>query len=115
MEKAFPLVGNWTSWKVSNKIMVQIEEDPQIGAKGNYKLSEALLLKLHEVGIFPLWEAASQEQRNAWSQGWLSIGTLNIEGILVSGADAFGVAGLNLSRTKLSGIISPALANIQSL
>ena len=28
MEKAFPLVGNWTSWKVSNKIMVQIEEDP---------------------------------------------------------------------------------------
>ena len=57
--------------------MVQIEEDPRIGAKGNYKLSEDLLLKLHEVGIFPLWEVASQEQRNAWSQGWLSIRTLN--------------------------------------
>ena len=85
MEKAFPLVGNWTSWKVSNKRMVKIEEDPWIGAKGNYKLSEALLLKLHEVGIFPLWEAASQEQRNAWSQGWLSSRTLNIQGILASG------------------------------
>ena len=25
MEKAFPLVGNWTSWQVSNKRMVHIE------------------------------------------------------------------------------------------
>ena len=49
--------------------MVQIKEDPWIMAKGNYKLSKALLLKLHEVGIFPLWEATSQEKRNAWSQG----------------------------------------------
>ena len=55
------------SWLISNKRMVQIEEHPWIGAKGNYKLSKALLLKLYEVGIFPLWEAASQEQRNAWS------------------------------------------------
>ena len=31
------------------------------------------------------------------------------------GPDGFGVVGLNLSRSKLSGIISPALANIQSL
>ena len=85
MEKAFPLVGNWTSWQVSNKRMVQIEEDPWIGAKGNYKLSEALLLKLHEVGIFPLWEARSQEQRNSWSHSWLSMGTLNIQWILASG------------------------------
>ena len=73
------------------------------------------MLKLHEVGIFPLWEAASQEKRNAWSQGWLSTGTLNIQGILASGPDGFGVVGLNLSRSKLSGIISPALDNIQSL
>ena len=28
MEKAFPLVGNWTSWQVSNKRMIQREEDP---------------------------------------------------------------------------------------
>ena len=76
--------------------MVQIEEDPWIGAKDNYKLSESSLLKLHEVGNFPLWEAASQEQRNAWSQGWLSMGTLNIQGILVSGLDGFRVVGLNL-------------------
>ena len=75
------------SWKISNKRMVQIEEDPQIGVKGNYKLSKALLLKLYEFGIFPLWEAASQEQRNAWSQGWLSMRTLNIQGILASGPD----------------------------
>ena len=47
--------------------MVQIEEDPWIGAKGKYKLFEALLLKLDEFGIFPLWEVVSQEQRNAWS------------------------------------------------
>ena len=73
------------------------------------------MLKLYEVGIFPLWEATSQEQRNAWSHGWLSIGTLNIQGILASGLDGFGVVSLNLSRSKLSGIISPALANIQSL
>ena len=39
MEKLFPLVGNWTSWKVSNKRMIQIEDDPWIGAKGNYTLS----------------------------------------------------------------------------
>ena len=44
---------------MSNKRMVQIEEDPWIGAKGNYKLYEALLLKLHEVGNFPLWEDSS--------------------------------------------------------
>ena len=53
------------SWQISNKRMVQIEEDPWIGAKGNYKLSEALFLKLHDIGIFPLWEAPSEEQRNA--------------------------------------------------
>ena len=73
------------------------------------------MLKLHEVGIFHLWEAASLEKRNAWSQGWLSTGTLNIQEILASGPDGFGVVGINLSRSKLSGIISPALANIQSL
>ena len=95
--------------------MVQIEEDPWVGAKGNYKLYEVLLLKLHEVGIFPLWEVATQEQRNAWPQGWLSTGTLNIQRTLASGPDGFGVVGLNLSRSKLSSIISPALANIQSL
>ena len=47
--------------------MVHIDSRPMDWGKGNYKLSEALLLMLHEVGIFPLWEAASQEQRNAWS------------------------------------------------
>jgi len=31
------------------------------------------------------------------------------------GPDGFGVVGLNLSGSKLFGIISPALANIQSL
>ena len=95
--------------------MVQIEEDLWIGDKGNYKLSKDLLLKLHEFGIFRLWEDASQEQRNAWSQGWLSTGTLNNQRISVSGPDGFGVVGLNLSRSNFSGIISPALANIQSL
>ena len=75
--------------------MVQIEEHPWIGAKGNYKLSEDLLLKFHEVGIFPLWEATSQEQRNAWSWGWFSTGPLNIQGILVSGLDGFGVVGIS--------------------
>ena len=28
MGKEIPLVGNWTSWQVSTKKMVQIEKDP---------------------------------------------------------------------------------------
>ena len=44
---------------MSNKRMVQIEEDTWVGAKGNYKLYEDLLLKLHEFGNFPLWEDAT--------------------------------------------------------
>ena len=42
-------------------------------------MDKNLLLNLHEVENFPLCEAASQEQHNAWSQHWLSVETLNIQ------------------------------------
>ena len=44
----FPLIGNWTSWKIGNMKSVRLGEDPWEGAGENYKLSISSINKLRE-------------------------------------------------------------------
>lgn len=51
---AFPLIGNWPIWKIGNGSDILMWEDPWIGVKDNFILSNALMEALHEHGIFLL-------------------------------------------------------------
>jgi hypothetical protein len=58
---------------------VHLEEDPWIGCKGDFRLSEALLSVLHNQGIFILEDAASNNGRNVWDQGWKQVEYLSLQ------------------------------------
>jgi hypothetical protein len=45
------------AWKVRKGNKLVIREDPWIGCRGNFRLSEALRLSLHEKGITRLRDA----------------------------------------------------------
>ena len=52
---------------------VRISEDPWIGVDGNFKLLDALLVKLHDYGIYSIRDAISHDHSNAWGQGWMTM------------------------------------------
>lgn len=44
------------AWQVGNEDKVRIGENPWIGVRSNFRLSEALVESLHEQGIYSLRE-----------------------------------------------------------
>jgi hypothetical protein len=49
--KYFPLLGNWTTWKIGNGKKVKIKDDPWIGCVGYFKLTEAMKRSLMDQGV----------------------------------------------------------------
>ena len=66
----FPLIGNWTAWKIGNGKSVRLGEDPWVGAGKNYKLTFSVINKLREKRCFNLVDGQAAHhillQRTIW-------------------------------------------------
>jgi hypothetical protein len=59
--EAFPLVGNWTMWRIGNGKNVKIGEHPWARSNIDFRLFDDLLSILHDQSIFSLWDARMQD------------------------------------------------------
>jgi hypothetical protein len=57
MVETFPLVGEWTAWKVGNNKSIIIGEESWVKSGLGYQLSRELIYELHDQGIYSLWDA----------------------------------------------------------
>ena len=77
---AFPLVGNWKTWRVGNKKSIRIGKDPWIGVGKNYKLVRPLLIQLKSQRINKLADAESQHPQLREREGWKDVESLSLSG-----------------------------------
>ena len=59
MVLAFPLIGNWTAWKIGNGKSIRLGEDPWAVARENYKFPFSVINKLRDQRCFKLSYAQS--------------------------------------------------------
>ena len=58
---------------MGNERKVRISEGSWIKVDGNFKLLDALLVKLHDYGINSARDPTSHDHSNAWGQGWITM------------------------------------------
>ena len=80
MVLAFPLIGNWTTWKIGNGKSVRIGEYPWAGAKENYKLPNSVIIKLREQRCSKLADVQSEHPYPLGRTNWKSARELGMEG-----------------------------------
>jgi hypothetical protein len=76
--EAFPLVGNWTVWRIGNGEKVRLGEDPWLGAGNNYKLSPPLLLFLKNKNLRFLSDLNTGFPQIRGRLGWKSAISLDL-------------------------------------
>jgi hypothetical protein len=60
-----------------------------MGCGNSIFLSQALILHLHERGVFTLNQIANLKTTNIWHQGWKSVEMLGLEGDFVVSWNGF--------------------------
>jgi hypothetical protein len=76
----FPLIVKNLIWKVGKGSKVQIGLDPWVGSGESFRLSEALIDKLHIIGFFVLSQVANLDFTTIWRQEWMEADMLGLDG-----------------------------------
>jgi hypothetical protein len=76
----FPLIGEWTIWRLGNGKSIRIGEDMWDGVGNTFKFSDYLVLVLCNNGIFYLWEVKYPgHDLTGWSE-WILKKVLGLDG-----------------------------------
>jgi hypothetical protein len=77
--QAFPLVGQWTAWKIGSGKNIRIGKDPWLGAGDNFVLSLPPVQALADHEIITLNDAKSDLPQPRGRAGWISANALNLQ------------------------------------
>jgi len=85
----FPLVAQWTIWKVGNIRKVRLEEDTWLGVENVFRFLDFLLQAIHLVDIFSLEDAKAQMPQVRGRQGWKLAENIGLIGVNVDEWNCF--------------------------
>ena len=76
---AFPIIGNWLTWKLGDGKNIKLELDPWVGGESLYSLSQGLRHSLNSQVFSTLGNCGGIGHTLAGNQRWVIVTILGLE------------------------------------